>query len=95
MANLKNSSPVVLSFGDLKKLIHESVREARIDELKRFRGLVKSESINRRLYKLEHEGCCKSVVLEGSSKANKRRSIRVTVLQEVPEVIKQYIVRKA
>lgn len=95
MANLKNSSPVIISFGDLKKLIRENVREARLDELNRFKGLVKSESIRNRIARLTSEGCCEEVVYTGIAKSNRRKSVKITVLKEVPEIVQQYMVRKA
>jgi len=94
MSNLKNSSTVVMSFGDLKKLIKESVREARLDELNRFKGLVKSDSIRRRIARLEGENY-NEVVYAGVAKSNRRKSVQIKILQDTPEVIKQYIVRKA
>lgn len=88
MQTSKNTT-VIISMADLRTLIKMN----RLDELKRFKGLVKSQSIERRIKKLKTEIDIAKHSIEGISKANSRKSIRLTVREDVPEIIKQYIVR--
>lgn len=88
-----NDAVVVISLKDLRALIADRTKKARIEELENMRPLGNVSFINSRISALK--GGKKTTVLRGVRKADRSNSISLHSVrfESLPEEVRQYLVR--
>lgn len=94
LENYNNDTMIVISLGELRELIAERVKEARLDEIKLARPLGHKDFFQQRVAFI-NKGCCSEDQYIVRKKASGETKRKVTMLTLTPEQFEeQFIVRK-